>query len=401
MQSAESVRPKVVVLGPTPPPHHGMTTFTRMLLDSPELARAYEVLHVDTSDRRGLDNMGRLDLANVRLALAHAWRLWRVLAREKPDVVLVQVSQNAWAYIRDATFIAVAKMSGVPVLTHLNGGGFRQFYDSAPAPVRALVRTSSRWIDGAAVLGSRLLPLYDGLITDDRLHVLANGVRDPCAPDSELRAGAAVESAAPELPLSPAAKAPAGDGVVVAYLGMLVESKGYLDLIEAARLSVGMDPRMRFRFAGPWWSPEEERRARKHAEGLAEVAFVGVVGGASKWRFLREADILALPSYYPPEGQPQVLLEAMAAGRPVVATGRGAIPDVVVDGETGFLVPERDPVALAAALRRLARDPALRRRMGAAARARFEAHFTAARCAERLVEILDSIRVGRGAERAE
>ena len=72
----------------------------------------------------------------------------------------------------------------------------------------------------------------------------------------------------------------------------------------------------------------------------------------------------------------RVTLEVMAAGKPLVASAVGGLPDAVVDGETGLLVPPDDPAALAAALRRLAVDRALRERLGAAARARFEAHYT-------------------------
>jgi glycosyltransferase involved in cell wall biosynthesis len=76
------------------------------------------------------------------------------------------------------------------------------------------------------------------------------------------------------------------------------------------------------------------------------------------------------------EGLPVSILEAMAAGLPVVATGVGGVPELVVDGETGLLVRPGDPAALAAALRRLLEDPELRRKLGAAGRARVGTHFT-------------------------
>lgn len=75
------------------------------------------------------------------------------------------------------------------------------------------------------------------------------------------------------------------------------------------------------------------------------------------------------------EALPVSVLEAMAAGLPVVATRVGGVPELVVDGETGFLVPPSDAAALAAALQRLLDDPELRARLGAAGRARAEEHF--------------------------
>jgi glycosyltransferase involved in cell wall biosynthesis len=91
------------------------------------------------------------------------------------------------------------------------------------------------------------------------------------------------------------------------------------------------------------------------------------------FRIMRRADVVALPSRF--EGHPLALLEAMALGRPVLATRVGGVPEIVEHGRTGLLVPPDDPVALAAALGTLQREPALRARLGAAASARVRASF--------------------------
>jgi glycosyltransferase involved in cell wall biosynthesis len=88
---------------------------------------------------------------------------------------------------------------------------------------------------------------------------------------------------------------------------------------------------------------------------------------------------------------PISILEAMAAGLPVVASAVGGIPEIVVDGETGLIVPPRDPDALAAALRRLLDDPELRRRMGDAGRARAEEHFDVERSRREHLALYDRL----------
>jgi glycosyltransferase involved in cell wall biosynthesis len=90
------------------------------------------------------------------------------------------------------------------------------------------------------------------------------------------------------------------------------------------------------------------------------------------------------------------LLEAMAAGRPVVATRVGGNPEVVVDGESGLLVPPQDPEALAAAVLRLLREPGLAQRLGAAARRRVEAEFTLERMVRRMEDLYADLLARRG-----
>ncbi len=367
-------RPAVVIVGPTPPPVHGMATFTAMLLTSPVLAASYRVLHLDTADRRSIENMGRFDLTNAYLGVRHALELARLIVRERPEIVLVQVAQNAWAYLRDAVLIGVARALGCRVVTHLNGGYFREFYEHANAACRWLVRRSSASVAAAAVLGVGLRAIYDGLVAPERVYVLPNGIVDPFSGQAPRR------SADP------------GRAVTVTYLGSLYEPKGYLDLIEAARMLPPAVGPVRFRFAGPWSSAAEQVEAGRRAAGDERIAFVGVVTGEAKRTLLEETDILVLPSAYPFEGQPQVILEAMAAAVPVIATRRAAIPDMVAEAETGLFVPEGDAAAIAAALARLIGSPEERLRLGRNGRARFLAEFTAERCAGRLVAILDAAR---------
>ena len=110
-------------------------------------------------------------------------------------------------------------------------------------------------------------------------------------------------------------------------------------------------------------------------------------------RCLQEANIVCLPSYR--EGVPKVLLEACAAGRAVITTDSPGCRDVVRTGENGLLVPPRDAGALAAAIRRLAEDPEVRRRMGTAGRARAEREFGVERVMQSHLELYREL-IGSG-----
>jgi glycosyltransferase involved in cell wall biosynthesis len=374
-------KPKVLIVGPTPPPHHGMTTATLALLGSPTLNASYRVLHLDNADRRSQDNMGRLDLRNVLLGLRHAAALAAILIRRRPDLVYLPISQNRWAYVRDSVFIALCRLARVRVLTHLNGAGFREFYETTDPVTRFLVRRTSRWLHGAAVLGDGLRGIYRGLVADDRTHVIPNGIPDLFPAGPPARDGARDHDRPPR----------------ITYLGTLIRSKGFPELLSvAARLrDAGIEAR--FVFAGAWNSESERMEAAELVKRLEldeVVEFVGVVSGDAKRRVLAEADVFVLPTRYPPEGQPFAILEAMSAGLPVVSTPRGAIPDMVVDDATGLLLPEGDETALAEGLRRLVESPSLREALGAAGRERYERMFTEEATTGRLVTVLDTVRGG-------
>ncbi len=109
-------------------------------------------------------------------------------------------------------------------------------------------------------------------------------------------------------------------------------------------------------------------------------------GDQRLWDVLADADVMCFPSTI--DQAPNAVLEASAAGLPVVAHPVGAVPDMVRHGETGLLVPEGDDAALLAALERLLDDPALRAAMGARGRAHVEEHYDMRVAADRLVEVL-------------
>ncbi len=150
------------------------------------------------------------------------------------------------------------------------------------------------------------------------------------------------------------------------FVGRLRIRKGVEVLLEA--LATGGGDRL-------WIAGDGEHRARLEARaaelGLLASGRVRFLGRASRGEvrdLLSRARALVVPSTY--EGMPLVVLEAMEAGVPVIASRVSGIPEVVVDGETGWLVPCEDPPALAAALAELAADPAAGRRRGAAGRER-------------------------------
>ncbi len=164
---------------------------------------------------------------------------------------------------------------------------------------------------------------------------------------------------------------------VVMSVGRLVAMKGQRHLVAAVPELAARFPGLAVVVIGAGHAHEG---LREQAAALGVADAVCLPGHRADARQLLDAaDVFVLPSLK--EGMPLAVLEAMDAGLPVVATRIIGTSEVVVDGETGLLVPPRDPSALAAGLGTLLSDPALRARYAAAGQRRYREHFTAARMA--------------------
>ena len=168
----------------------------------------------------------------------------------------------------------------------------------------------------------------------------------------------------------------ADDDVAVVVLGALERRKGHAVLLAAAERLAPAAPGLRYVFCG--MGREADALAREAAPLGDAVRFAGFRRDVAAC--LAAADVVALPSLQ--EGLGVAALEAMAAGRPVIASRVGGLAEAVIHERTGLLVPPADPHGLALALARLSRDPAFRAKLGAGGRAHVAAHFTVARMAE-------------------
>jgi glycosyltransferase involved in cell wall biosynthesis len=177
----------------------------------------------------------------------------------------------------------------------------------------------------------------------------------------------------------------------------LLWDKGVGEFVEAARLLRGRGVQARFVLVG---APDAENRASVDEATLRCWTEEGVV----EWwgrrddipSVLAQAHVACLPSYYR-EGIPKSLIEAASCGLPIVTTDTPGCREIVIDGESGKLVPPRDSQALATALEHLVGDAVLRRKMGGRGRALVEAEFTTGRVVEATLAVYRELRGSNGA----
>jgi glycosyltransferase involved in cell wall biosynthesis len=294
--------------------------------------------------RRGLADMGRD-------------------AVPQPDVVLAH-----WA-LAGLAAAPVCRRRGVPLITVLNGSDLTLALGDG-----LLARTWARTVKRALAASAFTVVLSGamgrdaiaaGLVRDDRVSVVPQGVDDallsrPVGPGEEGR---------------------------VLFVGRMVESKGVRELAEAVKL---LPPPAHLVCAGDGPLVAE-------LSGLAQVTCLGPLEHFSVLDEMQRAAVVALPSHA--EGLPNVLLEAMALGRPVVATPVGGIPELVrgdsasgATGPAGLLVPAGDARSLSQALESVLGHPASARELGERGRVRIAARYARSVCVDRLLELMEEAR---------
>lgn len=257
-----------------------------------------------------------------------------------PDLVL-----SYWLYPDAYGAMLAARRIGAPLVVGARGSDLRVRDAVSRRLTRPVLRAARRLLVVSEDLGRVAERDYGA--DPDRIRAIPNGC-DAAIFHPADRAGA---RRALDLP---------ADAEVVTYVGRLVPEKGLRELLIAAGQLRASRPRLQLVLVGE--GPMHAELAALAAAGDLPVRFAGTRPPAEVARWMCASDLVTLPSYS--EGHPNVLVEALACGRPVVATPVGGIPEVV-DAASGVLVPARDPAALAEGL-----DQALERDWDEAALAR-------------------------------
>jgi glycosyltransferase involved in cell wall biosynthesis len=301
-----------------------------------------------------------LRAARAGLALARFMRSWR------PDIVHFFLPE---AYLAGAP-LALAFSRAKRVVSRRSLNGYQAKHPVLAKLERALHGRMDALLGNSAAVTAQLLE--EGAPAP-RVRLIRNGI--DLARFERRRARGAVRG---ELGTAP-------DAVVLACVANLIPYKGHADLIEALA-TIPRDPPWELWCAGRDDGIGAPLAAHAAAAGLP-VKFLG--SRADVPDLLAAADIFAFASHE--EGFPNAVIEAMASRLPVVATRAGGTPEAVDDGRTGSLVPLRAPGELGRALAKLIADPASRRTMGQAGRARVEAEFGLDACAAAYARLYRSL----------
>ena len=342
-----AVSPRVLMLGPalgTP----GAIAAVVDAYRAQALFRRWPVDYVAASDPR------------------HALRaLFGTLAAGERAVVHLHLEATL-GFWRQAAFMAIAAAARCPVVLQLHGAGLQRLCNSGAVATRAVLRSMLERAAYVVVPCEAAATWARGLARGAQVVTVLN----PVSP-AELPAAAARPN-------------------LVLYLAPLEASQGIFDLLEALAAVRAAVPDVRLVCAGEGDRAAVGRVAERL--GIADrVKFTGWAGPSARRALLESAALFALPAYE--EALPMALVEAMAAGVPVVVSPVGGVPEAVVDGVSGFFAAPGDIATLTRLLRRLLLDRAAAARVGAAARESARLRFAPERAVSRLGELYASLGV--------
>ena len=312
----------------------------------------------------GLERKGRLDLG--------AWRrLIAEMRARRVDVLHThKIGSNFWGAL-------IAPRVPVPVfVAHEHTWSWQGKPHRKLADRFLIARRAAAFVAVSEADRSRMVEIEH--VPPEKTRFIPNGIQPPVAKRSpaEVREELGIPAGAP----------------VVGMVAVLRPQKAYDVLVRAAAILKREVPGVRVLIVGGEENPRVE--LRKNLEALAAelglgetVMFTG--GRKDAFDVIRTFDVAALSSDY--EGSPISILEYMQAGKPIVATRVGGVPDQVLDGETGILVEPQDPDALAAGLVRLLSDRARAEAMGRAGQERRRSEFSIEATTRRVEELYDEL----------
>tara|TARA_B100000809_G_scaffold225176_1_gene235954 strand:- start:8821 stop:9918 length:1098 start_codon:yes stop_codon:yes gene_type:complete len=361
---------KILFLLHLPPPVHGSSMVGKWIQGSALLNEKFSCCFINLLASKKVSDTGKVKFSKITSFVIIWLQLLKTLIVNRPKLVYVAITATGFAFYRDVLFVFLIKVFKVKRVYHMHNKGVSinrgsRFHN---------LLYSFVFKNAEVILLSQLL--YNDVstfVSKENIHICPNGI----SPFIE-----SIPKVSKEV-----------NKVKLLFLSNLIETKGVNVLLDACSLLKEKGVSFECVFIGGEGDINaEDFNLRIKSFGLkSEVSYVGKKYGKDKYIYMLESDIFVFPTYYSNETFGLVNLEAMQARLPVVSTDEGGIPDVVVDGVTGFIIPKRNPIALAEKLEMLIQNPKLRLEMGEAGYKKYKKEFTLEVFEQKLSNILHKL----------
>ncbi|MGH0940158.1 glycosyltransferase family 4 protein [Bacillus mycoides] len=316
---------KICIIGQLPPPIHGLSAALQTIIKSEYMNEKYSLQCIDIKDNKKILN--------------HMQAIHKVEA----DLYYFTISQSILGNLRDMIILREILSKNKRVIIHYHGGYYAQLYKEMNALQKRINKNLISKIDIMIALSEGLKGLFKDVITSDKVRVCENYVDDgSIISDNEF--------------LLKMKKIEGKSKIEVLYLSNFIKTKGYKDVLMSANDL--KNDNLIFNFAGAFFNEEDKKDFHEFIEEnnlQSNVKYHGVVKGKEKKELLANSDVFILPTYYPNEGQPISIIEAMGNGLAIVTTNHAGIPDIVKE-ENGYVVMPQSPEEISRSLKFLVQN---------------------------------------------
>lgn len=361
-------KPVVLLLGKIPPPYYGPSIATEIILRS-KLKYEFNLRHFDTRINADIKSIGKFSLLKIWRVLLIYLSYVRVINCLSPSLVVIPVSQTKIGFFKDSMFYWFASRKKSKVLFYLRGSSLTSQLLSSCFIFRLYCKKILLEANGIIVLGEKIKDTFEGFIESNKIFIVPNGANYAFSNRIIRR----------------------HNFVNILFLSNLQPQKGIIEFIQALKVLKINDFEFSAFIYGSWRDDKTKIACKKLTnDNKLPIVFNEPVYGNDKILAFSEADIFVFPPNSP-EGHPWVIIEAMAAGLPIISTDQGAITESVIDGVNGFIVKPNCPEEIADRIKYLIENPKERLRMGRESRRLYEENFTEDKMVERLAGVFNKV----------
>ncbi|HBE41192.1 MAG TPA: glycosyltransferase family 1 protein [Bacteroidales bacterium] len=373
---------KILFILHYPPPVHGSAVVGGLIKGSKTINSSFNCRYINLGTSASVKDIGHNGIKKILRYISLICQVKKQLLTDRPDLCYFTPTAAGQGFYKDALLIAIVKLFEIKAVFHYHNKG---------VSVRQVNRFDNflyrmAFKNTRVILLSRyLFPDIQKYVPEEKVYYCPNGI-----PETKRERQKVPSYAKPKVVKKGKSE---GSVVELLFLSHLIESKGVFVLIDACSLLRDRGIKFHCTIAGgdAELTKQDVETIVAEKELSSIISVVGPKHGEEKIIVFSETDIFILPTFFHNECMPLALLEAMQYSLPILSTFEGAIPDVVDNGVTGFLVPQKDVKILAEKLETLIKDSDLRKSMGAAGRAKYEREFTLERFENRMAEILNQI----------
>lgn len=371
-------KPHILFITPLPPPVHGSAMVSQYIKDSELILGEFACDFVNLSTSRRMDEIGKGGVKKLLRFVGSFFMLFYKLLVHRYDICYLAITCYGVGFLKDAPFVLLCKLFGRKVVIHQHNKGMS----------KCIERWPYRWLipyiykrTRVILLSWYLYPDIEKAVKREQVVICPNGIPETVSGERLVASRDNVERGSAASSSSPT--------VNLLFLSNLIPSKGVYVLLDACKILKERGQDFHCHFVGGE-SKEINRSVFEQAvreRGLVDcVTYHGPKYGDDKERYWEMADVFVQPTFE--DCFPLTILEAMQHHKPIVSTNEGAVPDMVLDGENGFICKREDAFSLASALERFIVDEALRNTMGEEGYRIYHKKFTLSCFEHRFTEIL-------------